>query len=233
MSTAAPTSHRSTTSRTAGATGAGWSPRTAALIAGTALALMAALSGFGVFGAIAPLVTHGDADKTAAAIAGSELLFRSGIASLIVVVILDLIAASALFWVFTPVNSSVSAMATWFRVAYAAVFLVAILQLPLALSALDQPEQALRSIESFYTIWQIGLIIFGVDLVIYGYLAFRSAFMARIFGILLAVAGAGYLADGFGLVLVPGFTPTFGAFTFVGEVALLVWLLIRGRKLPR
>lgn len=210
-----------------------WSPRRAALIGGLALALMAAVSAFGVFGAIGPLVTHGDAEKTAAAIINSELLFRAGIASLIVVVVLDLIAASALFWVFKPVNASVSTMASWFRVAYAAVFLVAILQLPIAVTLLDEPELALRSIEAFYTIWQIGLILFGVDLMIYGYLAYTSGFMARIFGIALVVAGLGYIADGLGLVLIAGFTPTFGVFTFGGEVALFFWLLIRGHKLPR
>jgi hypothetical protein len=209
-----------------------WSPRRAALIGGIALALMAVFSAFGVFGAITPLITPGDAEKTAAAIIDSELLFRSGIASLIVVVMLDLIAASALFWVFRPVSASISAMATWFRMAYAAVFLVAILQLPIAVTLLDEPELALRAIDAFYTIWQIGLILFGIDLMIYGYLAYRSGFMAKIFGIVLVIAGVGYVGDGLGLVLVAGFTPTFGAFTFGGEVALFFWLLIRGRKLP-
>lgn len=208
------------------------SPRAAALVAGSGLALMAVLSAVGVFGAITPLITPGDAEKTATAILGSELLFRSGIAMMIVVVILDIVVAIALFRVFERVNHGISAMAAAFRVAYSAVFLVAILQLSTAVTLLDEPDAALRAIEAFYTIWYTGLILFGVHLILEGYLAFRSGFMPKIFGILLVIAGIGYLVDGFGIVLVPDFTTTFAAFTFVGEVALFLWLLIKGRKLP-
>ncbi len=233
MNTVTVTAPASATSRdAAGGRPAGWSQRTSALIAGSALALMAALSGFAVFGAIAPLITPGDAEKTATAIRGSEMLFRSGIAILVTVVILDVVVAVALYRVFERVDHSVSSMAAGFRVAYAAVFLVAILQLSTAVTLLGEPEAALRAIESFYTIWYIGLTLFGVHLGLEGYLAYRSGFMPRIFGVLLLIAGIGYLADGFGIVLVPGFTTTFSAFTFVGEVALFLWLLIKGRKLP-
>lgn len=209
-----------------------WSQRTSAFIGGNALALMAVLSGFAVFGAITPLITAGDAEKTATAILGSEWLFRSGIAMLIVVVLLDVVVAIALFRVFERVNHGISTMAASFRIVYAAVFLVAILQLSTAITLLDDPDAALRAIESFYTIWYIGLILFGVHLLLEAYLAYRSGFMAKIFGVLLVIAGLGYVADGFGIVLIPGFATTFSAFTFVGEVALFLWLLIKGRTLP-
>jgi hypothetical protein len=39
-----------------------------------------------------------------------------------------------------------------------------------------------------------------------GYLAYRSGYMAKIFGILLVVAGMGYFIDGFGTVLVPNYS---------------------------
>ena len=95
-------------------------------------------------------------------------------------------------------------MAAWFRVAYAAVYLVAIIQLVIALGLLDDPAQALRAVNAYDTIWHVGLILFGVHLLLIGYLAYRSGFMPKIFGILLVVAGLGYLVDGFVLVLVPG-----------------------------
>jgi len=207
------------------------SQRSASLVAGLALALMAVLSGFGVFGAIQPSITPGNAEATAAAILGSELMFRLGIASLILVIVLDVIAASALYTVFAPVNQSLSRMAAWFRLAYSVVFLVAILQLPIAVSLLAEPVAALRAIEAFYTIWYIGLILFGFHLLLIGYLAFRSGFMAKVFGILLILAGIGYAVDGFGLVIIPDFTAFLGQFLFVGEVVLIFWLLIRGRRL--
>ena len=82
--------------------------RTASLIAGLALALMAVLAAFGNFVAIQPLVTPGDAAKTAIDISNSEALFRWGTASLILVAILDIIVAAALLRLFEPVNRSLS-----------------------------------------------------------------------------------------------------------------------------
>ena len=204
--------------------------RTASLTAGLALAVMAFLAAFGVFGAIGALVTPGNAAKTAVDIAGSQALFRWGIASLILVAVLDVVVAGALFTLFAPVNRSVSLMAAGFRVAYAAVYLVAIIQLVVALGLLGDPAQALRAIDAYNTIWLVGLILFGVHLLLIGYLAYRSGFMAKVFGILLVVAGLGYVVDGFLAVLVPGPSFSIGQFTFVGEVALIFWLLIRGSR---
>lgn len=45
----------------------------------------------------------------------------------------------------------------------------------------------------------------------------------------MAIAGLGYLVDGCATVLLPNPTISIGQFTFVGEVALLFWLLISGR----
>jgi hypothetical protein len=204
--------------------------RTASVTAGVALALMAVLAAFGVFGAVGALVTPGDAAKTAMDISGSQALFRWGIASLILVAVLDIVVAGALFTLFAPVNRSVSLMAAGFRVAYAAVYSVAIIQLVVALGLLGDPAQALRAIDAYDTIWHVGLILFGVHLLLVGYLAFRSGFMAKVFGILLVVAGLGYFIDGFVLVLVPAPAISIGQFTFVGEVALIFWLLIRGSR---
>lgn len=205
--------------------------RTASLIAGLALLLMAVLSPFGKFVAVDALVTPGDAAKTAKDILDSEALFRWGIASLVVSAVLDIIVAGALLTLFEPVNRSVSTMAAWFRVAYAAVFLVAISQLVVALGLLGDADRALRAIDAFTTIWNAGLVLFAVHLLLIGYLAYRSGFMPRVFGILLVGTGLGYLADGFGAVLVPDYSVSIAQFTFVGEVALIFWLLIKGRRM--
>ena len=204
--------------------------RRASLTAGVALALMAVLAGFAVFGAISPLVTPADAARTAQDIAASSMLFRLGIAGLIIVVILDVIVAVALYIVFAPVNRMVSIMAAGFRISYAAVYLVAISQLLIAADLLGDPEQTLLAVNGYDTIWQVGLILFGVHLLLIGFLAYRSGFVPKIFGILLVIAGLGYLADGFGAVLIPEYSISIGAFTFVGEVALIFWLLISGSR---
>jgi hypothetical protein len=204
--------------------------RTASLIAGLGLALIVVLALLGNFVAVQPLITPGDASKTAQDILNSEALFRWGIASLILVAVFDIVVAAALLRLFEPVNRSLSITAAWFRVAYAAVYLVAIIQLVVALGLLGDPDQASRAIDAYDTIWLISLILFGIHLLLIGYLAYRSGFMAKVFGILLVIAGLGYIADGFVAVLVPGPSISIGQFTFVGEVALIFWLLIKGTR---
>ena len=208
-----------------------WPPRTAALVAGVALAVMAVLAGFGNFGALVPLIVPGDAVQSAYNISGAPLLFFFGVASFVVIALLDIIVAGALYTLFKPVSRRLSAAAAWIRTVYAVLLLVAISQLVIGFSMLRDPQTALPVLESFTTIWVISLGLFGASLLLVGYLAFRSGFMARVFGILLAIAGVGYLADAVGMAFVPDFTAVFAQFLFVGEVAIIFWLLIMGRRL--
>ncbi|MGA7711997.1 MAG: DUF4386 domain-containing protein [Rhizomicrobium sp.] len=71
------------------------------------------------------------------------------------------------------------------------------------------------------------LVFFGFYCVLIGYLAFRSTFMPRIIGVLLILAGLGYLTllwPQFGQSLVPyNYAPG-----LIGEGALTFWLLARG-----
>ena len=99
-------------------------------------------------------------------------------------------------------------------------------------SLLGDPEAALPVLESFNRIWVISLGVFGISLLLVGYLAFRSGFVPKIFGILLVIAGIGYLADAIGMIFIPDFSALFAQFMFVGEVAIIFWLLIAGRRLP-
>ena len=123
--------------------------RRASLTAGVGLALMAVLAGFAVFGAISAQITPGDATRTAQDIAASQGVFRLGIAGLMIVVILDVIVATALYILFAPVDRMVAIMAAGFRIAYAAVYLVAIAQLVIAVDLLGNPAQALLAVNAY------------------------------------------------------------------------------------
>ncbi len=106
-----------------------WSIRNASLTAGVALLLMSAVAIFGNVVVVDGLVTQGDAAQTADDIGASAGLFRLGIASLILVIGLDVVVAWALYRVFSPVNASLSMLAATMRLVYSAVFMVAIGQL--------------------------------------------------------------------------------------------------------
>jgi hypothetical protein len=78
----------------------------------------------------------------------------------------------------------------------------------------------------------ITLAFWGLWLVPLGVLVFKSGFLPRVLGVLLVIAGAGYVLD-VATQLVSTGLPTIGQFTFVGEVLLTLWLLIRGVNVER
>lgn len=218
-----------------------WNARTASLTAGISLVLMAALAGVGVFAAIGGLVTPGDATQTLADIRASEDLFRLGIASLIGVVALDVVVAWALHRVFRPVHPGASLLAAAFRLVYSGVFLVAIAEL-LGVLRLLGPEphlaalgpdliqtQVMLQIDAFHDIWATGLVLFGLHLLIVGYLAYRAVVLPRFLAILVAIAGLGYVFDSLAAVLTIN-APEVSTTTFAGEVLLALWLLTRSRR---
>ena len=96
---------------------------------------------------------------------------------------------------------------------------------------LGDPDQAVRAIDAFDTVWHVGLVLCGVHLLLIGYLAYRSGFMSKVIGILLLVASLGYVVDAFGVVLSAGYTAGISRFTFVGEAVLIFWLLFKGRRM--
>ena len=209
--------------------------RSASMTAGIALLLVALLGGFGYLAVVDRLRVIDDAVQTAANIAASETLFRLAIASLLVTAVLDIVVAWALLKVFEPVSSGLSTLAATFRVAYAGIFVVAIAQLTGVLRLLPQAEelsaQVLSGVHAFEDIYSAGLVLFGFHLMLLGLLVWRAAYAPRFLGILLALAGLGYAVDSFGIVLFAGYALEVATFTFVGEVVLIFWLLLRGRRL--
>lgn len=223
----------------------GWSLRRASATAGVGLVAMIVPALLGNFVAVEGLVTSGDPVRTAADISASMGLFRLGIASLFAVVVLDVVVAVALYHVFRPVSAGASMLAAAARLVYAGVFLVAISHLAGVANLLDSPElvamlepaqvqaQAMLGVESYLDTWSAGLLLFGLHLLVIGWLAWRSGFVPKVLASLLAVAGVGYTFDSMAAVLMGHGAPTIAEFTFLGEVLLAVWLIVWSRRLAR
>jgi hypothetical protein len=220
-----------------------WSIRNASITAGVALLLMSVVAIFGKVVAVDGLVTEGDAARTATDIMASQGLFRLGIASLVVVIALDVVVAWALYRVFSPVSRSLSMLAAALRLVYSGVFMVAIGQLLgvvrllsddgyRAVFGADQVNaQAMLGITAFNDIWYVSQFLFGLHLLLIGYLAYRSGYVPRLLGVLLVIAGLGYATDSLGAVLSLGSWTAISSFTFLGEFLLALWLLIRARRI--
>ena len=218
--------------------------RMASMIAGVGLLVMSALATFGKVVVLDGLVTSGDAAQTAEDLTASDGLFRLSILSLFLVIALDVVVAWALYRVFSPVSRSIALLAAWMRIVFAAVFLAAVGHLAGALRLLTGEEyrsvfgadelqaQALLQINTFSDVWGAGLFLFGLHLLLLGYLAYRSGYVPRLLGVLLAIAGLGYVVDSFAAVLYGESWTDVSNFTFLGEFLLALWLVIFGRRLP-
>ena len=217
--------------------------RTASTAAGVALLLMSAVAIFGNVIAVDGLVSDTSPAQTVSNIKASLGLFRLGIVSLVLVVALDVVVAWALYRVFSPVSTSLSMLAAVLRLVYSAVFMVAIAQLLgvvrllstdtfLTAFGTDQlTAQAMINITAFNDIWYVGQFLFGLHLLLIGYLAYRSHYIPRLLAVLLAVSGLGYATDSLGAVLSPGAWTDISSFTFLGEFLLALWLVIRARSI--
>lgn len=207
------------------------SPRTAAMVAGIGLLVMAILSPIAYLNTFQSLVKFEDAALTAQNILSSMGAFRMCILLLFTVAILDIVVAWALYILLVPVNKSLSAIAAWLRVIYAGIFIFAISKLYVALQVITADgTRTMSFLKAFQSIWDMGLILFGGHLLVLGYLAFKSGYIPKWLGVFLVLASVGYIVDGLGKTLSADYNLNIAQFTFVGEVLLIFWLLWRGFK---
>jgi hypothetical protein len=205
--------------------------RTAAIVAGVGLLLMAILSPIALLNTLPNLVKFDNAALTAQNILNSMGAFRTAVLLLFVVALLDVVVAWGLYIVLMPANRNLSALAAWLRVIYAGIFIFAISKPYVAMQVLTADGvQAMSFLKAFQSIFDKGLILFGFHLLVLGYLSFKSGYVPKWLGGFLVLAASGYIIDGIGKWFSPAYGLSMSRFTFIGEVFLIFWLLWRGIK---
>jgi Domain of unknown function (DUF4386) len=219
------------------------SPRPSARITGVVYLLYFLTAILGEF-FLRGLVVDGDAAATANNLLAHQPLFRLGWATGLISTACY-IAVTALFYgLFKPVNRSLSLVAAFLSLAgctilafsslfqlaplvvlggsqYLRVFTVEQLR-ALALMFLELSAQAVN----------ICFVFFGFYCLLIGYLIFKSAFLPRILGVLMAFAGLGWLA--FLSPPLANYLLTYiEVIGILAEASLMVWLLVMGVNLQR
>lgn len=210
-----------------------------ARLAGFLYLLLAVISAFGLVYIPTTLILPGDTAATINNIQSNEGLFRLGIVSNLIAFTINIFLVILLFKILKPVNKGIaSLMVILILMGLTIAIINEVNQVAvLLLSSADylniftaKQSQGLASL--FLDMYQHGFIIghifFGLWLFPMGYLIFKSQFLPRFLGAFLIIAGFGYLADFFLFFLFPNFNIKISEFTFVGEVFLLLWLLIKG-----
>ncbi|GAB3164321.1 DUF4386 domain-containing protein [Myceligenerans halotolerans] len=214
-------------------------PRDAAVVAGVSTLAMAvaALPANATLLGLAGTGAAGAADR----IADGQVLLGLAITAFLLVVILDVVLAWAVWRFFGSGHRELPALAAWLRVTYAAVLATAVGHLSTALGiatgAAPDDAAAHAALGQFTATWRVGLVVFAAHLVVLGLIVLRDRATPSLLGVVLLVAGFAYAADGVarlflpdGAVLLTVLTGILVASSLLGEVALGIWFLVRGGR---
>lgn len=189
------------------------------------------------------IVAVGDAAATAANIRAAEGLFRFGFVADSVMLLADIALAVLLYVLLRPVNRTLALLAMCFRLVQAAIIGGNLLHYHAALLALAgppyglafPPEQLAAIAALFLDLhshgYDLGLLPFGINCLLLGYLVHRSGFLPRTLGVLLAAAGVVYLVGSYTRFLFPAQVEAVAPIylvAIVAESAMCLWLLLRG-----
>jgi hypothetical protein len=211
-----------------------------ARIAGVLYLLLMPLGIFGILYVPSTVVVPGDAAATAQNIMASETLFRLSIVTGLLVQIVNIFVVMALYQVLMPVDKNMARLMVVFILLGAPIAMLSGLNQFAVLLVLNGADTLssftavqLQALASFFLDLHdygvaIASIFWGLWLFPMGYLVFKSGFLPRIIGILLMVGCFGYLFDFLIKALAPDIEVTVSQFTFIGELALPLWLLIKG-----
>lgn len=192
------------------------------------------------------LLVSGDPAATAANISASPGLWRAGIIGDLLMHVLDVPLILILYLLLKPVSKPLAQLATLLNLVQTAVLAANKLNLLVPLFLLTDgagylakafsPEQlqtlSYLAIKAHGFGFGIGLIFFGVASLLRGQMLFRSGYFPKALGLLMGAAGLCYLINSLALLAEPAWAgalfPAILVPAFIGELALCLWLLLKG-----
>ncbi len=210
------------------------------------LYLLTSIVGFFAMGYVpGKLIVDGNAAATAANIAGSETLFRLGIAGNLIGQAGFISVALALYELLKSVERRLATLMVILIVvsvpiaflnevnSIAAVMLVRGADF---LSAIDKPQRealAMLFLNLHNRGFTVAEIFWGLWLFPLGVLVYRSRFLPRFLGVWLIIAGFAWVIVSLTGIMLPQYQGKVYGYSqpaVLGEVALMLWLIIRGAK---
>ncbi len=181
----------------------------------------------------ATLIVPGDATATANNIMVNELLFRMGIAGSLITQIIQIVVVLVLYKLFKPVNKNHAVLMIVFALVGVPIAMLNELNKIAALLLLNSADQVMLFLDLNEQGIFIAGIFWGLWLLPLGYLVYKSGYFPWILGVLVIIAGFGYLLDSFTHFILPDaiFIPVLTLLTF-GEMLFMVWVVLKGAKIP-
>lgn len=183
----------------------------------------------------------GDAAATAAQLRLNEDLFRLGFAAYLVEAFSDLVLAWLFYVLLRPVHRDLALLSAFFGIVSMSLFAVTKMfyfsapmflkeSTYLATFSQDQLETLAKVFLSLYGgLSGLFMLFYGTAWIIRGYLTFRSGYLPWFLGVLMALAGVGFVAKNITKVLAPVYSSEMLlAPMFLNVLVLAGWMLVRG-----
>ena len=192
------------------------------------------------------LIVSGDALKTTNNIIAHERLFRIGIANNIVTFAIDVVLIWALYLLLKRVNRSLALLAVFFRLIETTLACFAIINSYVAMQFInDSPTklfdlnqiQFLSLLHSIYALTFVIVAVFlGLGSTLFNYLFYKSGYIPKILAGWGIFASLLLLTSQFAIIVFPAvenkIIPACYGPIALDEIALGVWLLFKGAKIP-
>jgi hypothetical protein len=215
-------------------------------------ALYLAIIVFGAFSegfVMSKLLVSGEAGATARNILAAPGLWNVAVALNVLLVLF----AVPLLWIeyllLRPVSKSLVLLALFLNLVSLSVESVSKVFMLLVMPILDNPQYAQTlgtqqvavfanlALKAHGVAFNVALLFFGLTCLVNGYLIFRSGYLPKVLGVLMQLAGAGYLLSCFAALFAPALAdvllPALLLLPFIGELSLCLWLLIKGVNLAK
>jgi len=216
-----------------------------ARLAGVLYLLLAITGAYSIIYVSTKIRVLGDAVATADNILAHEFLFRTGIVSSQVSNIIFLFLAFVLYRLLKEVNEHRAKLMVAFVIVQipigllnGALDITSVLILKgevLKTFQLEQKQDFVMLLQN-QQIWITASleIFWGLWLIPFGQLVYKSGFLPRFLGVLLIIGGIGYMLESFTFLLFPEYFTFISKFAMIlyspGEIITILWLLLKGVK---
>lgn len=167
------------------------------------------------------------------------IIFRLGYIVILARLVFLTLLVLSLYKLFSPVNRDVAVVMVTFVLISNAVTMVSLLfqfAAPLVLtngdySTLFTTDQWLAQVQFFIDMQVQGdkaAQIFTLWVILLGFLMYKSGYVPKLLGILMMIAGVGYMADFLVFFLLPQLDVQLAGLAFLAEAVFPFWLLIKG-----
>jgi hypothetical protein len=217
-----------------------WSPQRIGRAIGILLLVSLVFGGLGEMYVPTSIIVPGDAGATASNVLHHQTLFRIGFAAYAVEGLCDAALTALLYLLLRPAGRELALIALLMRIVATAAFAAAEFFYFAALSvvragnlgAFSQDQLnglAALMLKLYGSSGSVPTLFYGTALILLGMLIYRSGYLPRWLGALLALGGASVSTGMFLVIVAPAYASSLLLLPMIlGMVALALWLLVRG-----